>query len=126
MNDEDSGLITVVETDAFTEEAEDVLTLQEHEKLVTHLAIFPEAGVVIPGTGGIRKIRWAARGHGKRGGARVIYFYHSREMPVYVLAVYAKGDKDDLTEDEKKEMRELTAKIVKSYKDRRGRGRRRS
>ncbi|MBI5319025.1 MAG: type II toxin-antitoxin system RelE/ParE family toxin [Bradyrhizobium sp.] len=73
----------------------------------------PEEGDLIPETGGVRKIRWARPGSGKRGGARVIYFYHSGDRPLYLLLVYAKARQENLTVEEKKIVRKLAA-ILKS------------
>lgn len=62
----------------------------------------PEAGDVIPDTGGIRKVRWSRAGVGKRGGVRVIYFYYDSDMPLYLLLVYAKAQRENWTPDEKR------------------------
>ena len=67
----------------------------------------PEQGAVIPGSGGIRKLRWAGRGHGKRGGLRVIYFWFVPDGVVYMLYVYAKGVAADLTPAQIKVLRAL-------------------
>jgi hypothetical protein len=64
---------------------------------------------VIPETGGVRKIRWARAGTGKRGGARVIYFYHDRDRPLYLLMVYAKASRENPAPKEKKAVRKLAA-----------------
>ena len=61
----------------------------EADALKTFLAFDPTVGVVMRGTGGVRKLRWAAGGKGKRGGARVIYYYHSGALPVFLVTVYA-------------------------------------
>jgi hypothetical protein len=66
-------------------------------------------GDVIPETGGVRKIRWVRAGTGKRGGARVIYFYHDADRPLYLLMVYAKARQENLTPDEKRAVRKLAA-----------------
>ncbi len=59
---------------------------EERAELVDYLAYNPTAGLVVPGTGGVRKLRWGLEGRGKRGGARVIYFFHDKDMPLYLLA----------------------------------------
>jgi hypothetical protein len=66
-------LPTIVETAVFTRRAEKLLTPEEHEELTTYLSIYRDAGDEIPGTGGVRKLRFAARGKGKSGGVRIIY-----------------------------------------------------
>jgi hypothetical protein len=78
---------------------------------VLYIAGNPEAGVVIPDTGGVRKVRWSRAGSGKRGGVRVIYFYYNRDQPLYLLMVYAKGRQEDLDPDDKRAVRELAATI---------------
>jgi len=78
---------------------------------VNYIARNPEAGDVIPESGGVRKVRWSRAGAGKRGGARVIYFYHDDTRPLYLLLVYAKGRKEDLSDDEKRAVRKLAARL---------------
>ena len=73
------------------------------------IALNPEAGDLIPETGGVRKIRWSRPGAGKRGGARVIYFYHDANRPIYLLMVHAKARKEDLTPQEKRTVRAFTS-----------------
>jgi hypothetical protein len=80
-------LITVAETPLFLRQAEKVWSRQEHDEFVDYIAGDPEAGDVIPETGGIRKVRWGREGTGKRGGARVIYFFHAPDRPLYLLMV---------------------------------------
>jgi hypothetical protein len=75
------------------------------------LADHPNAGDVIPGAGGARKLRWAAKGKGKRGGARLIYVYVVIASRVYLIRCYAKNVKTDLTADEKKELRRIAANL---------------
>jgi hypothetical protein len=67
----------------------------------------PDAGDVIPGSGGVRKLRWAAKGKGKRGGARIIYLYLVAAARVYLMRCYAKNVKTDLTADEKRQLRQI-------------------
>ena len=75
---------TVAETPTFTRQADKLFSDQERSELISHLAENPMAGDEIPGTGGVRKLRFAAQGRGRRGGARVIYFYGGKTMPVYL------------------------------------------
>jgi hypothetical protein len=102
-------LITVAETALFARQAEDVWDEAGREAFVEFIAQNPAAGDVIPETGGVRKIRWARAGIGKRGGVRVIYFYHDADRPLYLLMVYAKARKENLTPDEKRAVRKLAA-----------------
>ena len=73
--------ITVIETQGFERAAAKIWSEDEHLSLVDYVARNPEAGVVIPGTGRVRKLRWGRSGSGKRGGARVIHFYHDLDRP---------------------------------------------
>ena len=86
---------TVAETDIFKRYASEVWAEAEREEFVTWIAANPEAGAIITGSGGCRKVRWATSGQGKRGGARVIYFLHTDEV-VWLLIVYKKAKLDNL------------------------------
>ena len=88
----------------------------ERAELVGYLACNPTAGDLIPGTGGVRKLRWGLEGRGKRGGARIIFFYHDMEMPLFILEAFAKNDRANLTQSECHELRQGTELIVESYK----------
>jgi hypothetical protein len=79
------------------------------DAIADYLIDRPDAGEVIPGAGGARKLRWAAKGKGKRGGARVIYVYVVLAANIYLLRCYAKDVRTDLTADEKKELRQIAA-----------------
>ena len=69
------------------------------------LAVHPGAGKIIPGSGGLRKVRWAAKGHGKRGGARIIYFWWMGDDRILLLDIYAKAKQEDLAADEIKKLK---------------------
>ena len=103
--------IAVAETQAFARAAERIWSEDERTELVDYVAHNPEAGDVIPGTGGVRKLRWARAGGGKRGGARVVYFYYRPDCPLYLLLAYAKAQASDLTTDEKKAVAAFAAAI---------------
>lgn len=107
----ETKLLTVVETPAFLRQAEKIWTVQERAALVDHIARNPESGVLIPDTGGVRKLRWGRQGSGKRGGARVIYFHHHQDSPLYLLLAYAKAQADDMTPAEKKAVTALTTEL---------------
>ena len=70
---------------------------------------------MIPGTGGVRKVRWAAAGKGKRGGFRVICYFHSETWPLFLLTVYSKNQKANVTKAERNEFKELGPVLVKTY-----------
>ncbi|MGE0581234.1 MAG: addiction module toxin RelE, partial [Steroidobacteraceae bacterium] len=78
---------TVVETPVFLRRAEKLLTQDERDELITYLATHPLAGDEIVGTGGVRKVRFGAKGKGKSGGVRVIYYFYDRDMPIYALLI---------------------------------------
>jgi hypothetical protein len=107
----ETRLLTVAETHLFRRQAEKIWSELEIIALVDHLALNPEDGDVIPGTGGIRKLRWGKAGVGKRGGVRVIYFYYNAGIPLYLLLAYAKAQSSDLTPDEKRSLTKLAAKL---------------
>jgi hypothetical protein len=111
--------ITVAETQAFMRAAAKIWSEEELTELVDHVAHNPESGDLIPGTGGVRKLRWGRAGSGKRGGARVIYFYHHADCPLYLLLAYAKAQATDLSPDEKKAVTALAA-IIKAAADGQG------
>ena len=104
-------LITVAETPLFLRQAEKIWSRRERNEFVGYIAGHPEAGDVIPGTGGLRKVRWGREGAGKRGGARVIYFFHDTDRPLYLLMIYAKARKEDLSAEEKRTVRQLAAML---------------
>lgn len=106
-------LITVAETPLFVRQADQVWTDAEREEFVDFIGRNPEAGDLIPETGGVRKVRWGGGGSGKRGGARVIYFHHDVDRPLYLLVVYAKARREDLSADEKRAVRKLAAVLKK-------------
>jgi hypothetical protein len=108
--------ITVAETQSFVRSASKIWTEDELAALVDHLAHNPEEGDIIPGTGGVRKLRWGKAGVGKRGGARVIYFYYQMDCPLYLLLAYAKAQASDLTADEKRAVAGFAAIIKRAAK----------
>lgn len=107
--------ITVVELPLFQRLARDVWDDGEREAFVDYIARNPDAGDMIPETGGVRKVRWSRQGTGKRGGVRVIYFYHDPQMPIFLLLVYAKAQRENMTPDEKKQVRGLSTALKQSY-----------
>ena len=108
--------MTIAETRAFTAQAKGLLDDDEIADLKVELSIAPFAGAVMEGTGGVRKHRIGFDGRGKRSGARVIYYFHDREMPIYLLAIYAKSEKIDLSDVEKAAMRKLVKELVRAYR----------
>lgn len=112
----DTRPVTVVETREFQRRAEGLFTPGEIAGLIEHIAYHPTAGVVMPGTGGVRKLRWGVRGSGRRGGARVVYFFHDEEMPIFPFTAYAKSARDDLTPVERRTLRRIAAELVAHHR----------
>ena len=107
---------TVVESPEYLRQVERLLSEREHQALVDYLAEHPKAGVIMRGTGGIRKLRWARAGMGKRGGVRVTYYYHNEQMPLYLLTVFSKGAKDDLAPSERHALRALVRMLIETWR----------
>ena len=99
--------MVIVETSVFTRQVVELLTDDEYRELQTALVMRPDAGRLIVGSGGIRKIRWAVRGRGKRGGVRVIYFWAVKRDRLLMLLMYRKGIQDDLTPDQLRKLRKI-------------------
>jgi hypothetical protein len=108
-----SALITVVETKAFAASAKGRMKRQEVDALIDLLAVEPECGDLIQGTGGLRKVRFAVGGKGKSGSVRVVYYFHNDTMPVFLLTVFAKNEKDNLSKAE----RNALAKVAQMLRE---------
>ncbi len=108
-------LVSIVELTTFVRTSHDLLTDGEKEDLKLHLATNPEAGDVIKGTGGVRKLRWAAQGKGKRGGGRVIYYFHDLDMPLFLITFYTKSARSDLSGKGRHDMSRLVAALRIEY-----------
>jgi hypothetical protein len=107
--------MTVIETPFLLKKVASLLTEKENENLIAFVGLRPEAGDVIPESGGVRKLRWGGKGSGKRGGIRLIYYFHNEAFPVFFLTVYAKNQKGNLTKAERNELRQLVPLLVRTY-----------
>jgi mRNA-degrading endonuclease RelE of RelBE toxin-antitoxin system len=103
---------TVVTHHGFLKEAARYWDEKEHDDFVNYIAENPTAGDEIQGTGGLRKVRWSRPGIGKRGGVRVIYYYHNIDHPLHLLWLYGKSVQDTLSPDKQK----ILAKVVDTIK----------
>jgi len=101
------------ETSIFTRQVKQLLDAESYRLLQMKLVVDPEAGALIPGTGGLRKIRWQGSGRGKRGGVRAIYYWATRDDVVLMLLAYPKNERDDLTA---KQKRVLVALVKEEFK----------
>lgn len=113
-------MVTVVELETFSTEAERLFTRQEREAIATTVAMNPLSGSAIQGTGGVRKLRFGANQKGKRGGARVIYFYYDNDNPIYLISCYGKNHKENFTSAQKKTFKALTTALKTVFRERTG------
>lgn len=108
---------TIVELPEFQKRASNLLKDDEKASIINYLAAHPQSGDLMQGTGGIRKLRWSAQGKGKSGGVRVIYYYHSLSVPLFLLTVFGKGEKANLSKAERNDLAKFTNLLVKKYGD---------
>jgi mRNA-degrading endonuclease RelE of RelBE toxin-antitoxin system len=105
----------VIELNSFSSDADKLLSKDELDALRVELAQLRQLGDVIRDSGGLRKFRWGAKGKGKRGGARVIYYYGGDHMPIFLIAIYAKNEKSDMTGAEKKAAKKFVEALRQEY-----------
>ncbi len=118
--------MVILETSVFTRQVRELLGDDEYRLLQVELAGRPDAGKVIPGSGGLRKIRWSAKGKGKRGGARVIYYWAKSYDQILMLFIYAKGELGDLTQSQIVQLNKITKEEYHEKKGIRGIARQRA
>ena len=106
------ALTGVVEAETFISAARRLMSEEERERVVDKIAANPETGVLVPGTRGLRKMRIPLGGRGKRGGGRVIYWYHSEGFPAVLLTVFAKSEAKDLPPDRLRRFAAVAAALV--------------
>ncbi|WP_115332775.1 type II toxin-antitoxin system RelE/ParE family toxin [Legionella busanensis] len=106
-------MITIIEFPAFLSQVGEVISPDERDEFINYIAKNPDAGDIIPGTGGVRKVRWGSKNKGKSGGVRVIYYFYDEYAPIFLLTAYGKGVKDNLTPEQKKQITAL-AQILKA------------
>jgi hypothetical protein len=107
----------VIETLDFMRDAVDAgLSDDEVRTIVTTISNNPEIGAVMTGTGGARKIRFGGRGKGKSGGYRVVTYYGGHDIPVFLLGVFSKGERDNLSKAERNDLRKELAGLATDYR----------
>lgn len=99
-------MYTVIETPVYSNKVSGILTEDERDAFAAFIAAHPTAGSVVRGSGGVRKVRWAQKGRGKSGGARVIYFNRLANGEIWLLTIYAKGDRSTIPAHELKLIKE--------------------
>lgn len=97
--------MVIIETSVFTRQVKEILSDEEYHALQIALMRRPDVGNLVPGSGGLRKIRWSFRGHGKRGGVRVIYYWALKQERLLMLFMYPKNVRDDLSPDQLKKLK---------------------
>jgi hypothetical protein len=107
---------TVIEIPSFLRDAKHLMDEAERLEIVSFLARNPDIGDIMQGTGGVRKVRYAREGGGKSGGYRVIYFFHSSDVPIFALNVFAKNEKENVSPAERNSLKNLSALLVETYK----------
>jgi len=97
----------IIETPIFTRRIQAILSDEEYRLMQIHLVNKPDVGKVIPGSSGLRKLRWSAGGHGKRGGIRIIYYWFMSKDTILLLFAYSKSEQDDLTSEQLRQLRKV-------------------
>ncbi len=113
--------VTVVETEQYRRSIRGLLTEEENAEFISYISRHPDSGTIISGTGGVRKVRWSAKGKGKSGGVRIIYYHYSSDIPLYLILAYGKSDQDNLTAGEKRKMKSLAAGLKTGHRKQRER-----
>ena len=106
---------TIVELPEFQRKSDKLLSNSERLSIINYLAAHPASGDIMQGTGGIRKLRWSAQGKGKSGGVRVIFYHHNESMPLFLLTLFGKGEKANLSKSERNDLAKLTTLLIKNY-----------
>jgi hypothetical protein len=108
--------VSVIELAGYRRRADELLTADEQVAVIDLIAYEPTCGDLIPGTGGLRKVRVGRGSSGKRGGARVVYYFYNAEVPLLLMALYAKNEKADLSARDKKALADTLKEIMASWR----------
>ncbi len=109
------SLLTIAELPEYIHRAEKLMSASERLDIINYLAAHPKAGDLMESTGGIRKLRWGRGAQGKSGGVRVIYYVHSEQMPLYLLTLFAKNERANISKAERHELAELVYLLVQIW-----------
>lgn len=113
-------MVTIAETSEYARRAQKLLSEIERNRLIWYLASNPLAGALLEGTGGVRKLRWRREDRGKRGGVRVVYFFYNENIPLYLLTIFGKNEKENLSAAERNELAKLSKLLVQAAKKDKG------
>lgn len=109
--------LTVAELPEYLKHAKRLLDESERQDIVQYLSAHPRAGDLMVGTGGVRKLRWGRQSAGKSGGVRVIYYMHSEHMPLYLLTIFGKNERANLSQAERNELSQLVSLLIQQWLD---------
>ena len=110
-------MLTVAELSEYIRTADKLLSEGERQDIIRYLAEHPKDGDIMEGTGGVRKLRWSRGGRGKSGGVRVIYYFHSEGVPLYLLTLFAKNERANLSKAERNDLAELVGLLVAAWQE---------
>jgi hypothetical protein len=110
-------MLTIAELPEYIRQAEKLMSSAERLDIVNYLAAHPKAGDLMEGTGGVRKLRWGRGAQGKSGGVRVIYYVHSEAMPLYLLTLFAKNERANLSKAERNALADMVGLLVQFWLD---------
>jgi hypothetical protein len=105
-------MLTIAELPEYIRRAEKLMSTSECSEIINYLAAHPKAGDLMEGTGGIRKLRWGRGAQGKSGGVRVIYYVHNEKMPLYLLTLFAKNERANISKTQRNELSEMVDLLV--------------
>jgi hypothetical protein len=106
--------VTVAELPEFSRRSAKLLSETERQDIICFLAHAPKSGVLIEGCGGIRKLRWRRGNKDKSGGVRIVYYFYNDHVPLYLITLFAKGDRANLTRAERNDLRDLVGELITS------------
>jgi hypothetical protein len=110
-------MLTIAELPEYIRRAEKLMSAAERLDIVNYLAVHPKAGDLMEGTGGVRKLRWGRGAQGKSGGVRVIYYVHSEAMPLYLLTLFAKNERANLSKAERNALADMVELLAQFWLD---------